>query len=86
MKTLRDVEDELFRAEEKVKELKKTIAAKQAATPLQKFADYLHGKFCSSNHTDACSWSYEGDDWEQGTHIVWLKKADEVLKESRKIP
>ena len=69
----------------KVKELKKTIAAKQAATPLQKFAEYLHGKFCSWNHTDGCCWAYEGDDWDQYSHVDWLKKADEVLRESRKI-
>lgn len=42
---------------------------------LKQLAIMLHNHLCNANHTDQCSWGYEGSDWNKPTHKRWLAKA-----------
>lgn len=50
-------------------------------TEVQQLAIFLHS-FCSSSHTDQCSWGYEFNekkhDWNGSTHKDYLKKAQNL--------
>jgi hypothetical protein len=47
-------------------------------------AELLHNNLCHWNHTDGCTWLYEGDQgypvktWEAYSHKKWLAKAEEI--------
>lgn len=52
-------------------------------SPVGKFADQLHGKMCTWNHTDGCGWFYEfvgkEHDWSGNTHARYLTKAKNIF-------
>ncbi len=41
-------------------------------------AERLHETFCTWNHVDGCSWSYEN--WQGDTHKRYLKGAETLMK------
>ena len=50
-----------------------------------KLAEYLHDKFCRTNHIDGCSWHYEINhsgkiDWSCYAHGNYLTSAMELIK------
>lgn len=52
----------------------------------QRFAIYLHDKFCKSNHTDMCSWYYEFNnqiehEWNRYAHKKYLEIAIKLIDE-----
>ena len=51
----------------------------------QQLAVMLHKHNCHWNHTDGCSWEYEGNDWVQPAHALWLKKANKLYDFMRTI-
>lgn len=67
-------------------EAKKMIRKEYFETLDERFrlANFLHNKFCNSNHVDGCSWFYEEDglniNWEGYTHKKYLTKAENILK------
>ena len=50
-------------------------------TPAQEMAEALHEAWCRLNHTDGCSWGYEGNNWDESAHRSWLNKAQRILRE-----
>lgn len=49
-----------------------------------KLAEYLHDKFCRTNHIDGCSWHYEINrsgkiDWSGYAHAEYLSEADRLI-------
>ena len=85
--TLREITK---RAEEEQQRLSLLLATLNAVGPYSgtrgqadhRLAEYLHYKFCFSNHTDACSWFYENDresPWEESTHKKALEYARKLL-------
>jgi len=44
--------------------------------PLKATAERAHDLLCPFNHTDGCSWGYEGSNWKSSEHSRWLRKID----------
>jgi hypothetical protein len=44
--------------------------------PLKATAARAHDLLCPYNHTDGCSWGYEGGSWQSDAHSRWLRKMD----------
>lgn len=80
---MKDIDDEIREAEDRVESLKLRKARLAMQTPEQRVASMLHSLFCHSNHDDACSWLYEQknktDDWNGDTHLRWLEKAEKFV-------
>ena len=47
--------------------------------PLKAAAERAHELLCPYNHTDGCSWGYEGDSWQSMAHSQWLRKMDTLV-------
>jgi len=47
--------------------------------PLKATADRAHNLLCPYNHTDGCSWEYEGNNWQADSHSRWLRKIDALV-------
>ena len=47
--------------------------------PLKETAARAHDLLCPFNHTDGCSWEYEGGSWQSDAHTRWLRKIDMLV-------
>lgn len=47
--------------------------------PLKATAERAHDLLCPFNHTDGCSWGYEGNSWKSDAHSRWLRKIDALV-------
>ena len=47
--------------------------------PLKATAARAHDLLCPYNHTDGCSWGYEGDQWTGQAHNLWLRKINQLV-------
>lgn len=47
--------------------------------PLKATAERAHDLLCPYNHTDGCSWGYEGDSWQSSAHSQWLRRMDTLV-------
>jgi hypothetical protein len=84
--------DRLALARKEVQELEEQLVAEgrsakeQRQTSLRDVADEAHGLLCAYNHTDGCSWGYEGDKpdaWKGWAHQRWLDKVEAVIAGDR---
>lgn len=87
MKTLEQIEKELFALKKQLVELE-TLKQKLTELPeKQRLAIYLHDKLCPHNHTDGCDWYYDCDkhgmpNFKHNTQQEWLRKATLLLNKT----
>ena len=60
---------------ERLEALKKKEEAERLE-PLKETAKRMHDLLCPYNHTDGCSFGYEGDNWRGSSHNEWLRKVE----------
>lgn len=91
---MRQIEIELEQLELLLKEKRALLEKKKeeeaALNDIQKLAIILHEQKCNLNHTDECSWGYEGKPndnttWHKWTHHKWLEQAGKLLKNAGSI-
>jgi hypothetical protein len=82
---IKKLEREIEEADAHAKELKDNLRAMKADAerirlePLRSAAKRAHDLLCQYNHTDGCSWGYEGDNWDGCAHSRWLGLIDSIL-------
>lgn len=61
----------------------RSAALNERRKPLRELAKRMHDLLCEYNHTDGCSWGYEGDygedAWAEPTHKRWLAHAENLV-------
>jgi len=62
----------------KTKPKKTRAVSAEHLEAIKDIAHLLHERYCSWNHTDGCSWGYEGSDWSGRAHKEWLEEAREL--------
>jgi hypothetical protein len=72
---LKDAQDIARKARERLDVIERKEAAERLE-PLKATAARAHDLLCPYNHTDGCSWGYEGDSWSGDAHSRWLRKID----------
>lgn len=67
-------------------ELKEQLAAVEAEIrrqdglpEVERLAEHIHKKMCHFEHTEACGWYYEDNDWTKWAHARYLEQAKKVL-------
>ena len=63
---------------DRLESLKKKEEAERLE-PLKATAQRLHDLLCPYNHTDGCSFDYEGDNWSANSHNEWLRKVERLV-------
>ncbi len=75
---LRDAEKVARAAKDRLEAIKRKEDAERLE-PLKATAKRAHDLLCPFNHTDGCSWEYEGGSWSSSTHARWLQKIDTLV-------
>ena len=75
----KDLAKELREASEKIEKIK-AKQEEESLKPLRDIAEKMHDCLCPYNHTDGCSWGYEGDNWNSYAHKEWLDKVKKLVK------
>jgi len=63
---------------DKVEALKRKEEAEKLE-PLKATAQRMHDLLCPYNHTDGCSFDYEGNNWSANSHNEWLRKVQRLV-------
>jgi hypothetical protein len=74
---LQDIDKEINALQKKLDEAtakrEKVSSEMKKLTDAEYMATNLHRMFCNQNHTDGCSWFYEGEyNFGAATHRTWL--------------
>ena len=72
---LKDMEDAARKVVKRLEAIKRAEADAKLE-PLKATAERAHDLLCPYNHTDGCSWGYEGASWQSDAHARWLRKID----------
>jgi len=75
----KDLAKELREHTEKIERIK-AKQEEESLIPLREIAERMHNCLCPFNHTDGCSWGYEGDNWMSSAHKEWLDKVKRLVK------
>lgn len=84
-KSIDDLEKEVAEKERAAQEARKALErareseAAARMEPLKVLVKRAHDCLCRWNHTDGCSWGYEGDDWNGSAHRRWLTHYDRII-------
>ena len=60
-------------------EILKIKEADAKLEPLKATAQRMHDLLCPYNHTDGCSFDYEGNNWKARSHYEWLTKVEKLV-------
>lgn len=72
---LKDAQDAAQKLAKRLEAMKRAEADAKLG-PLKDTAARAHDLLCPYNHTDGCSWGYEGGSWQSDAHARWLRKID----------
>jgi len=74
------IEEKIEDLKQKIEELNKMKKNFEALPEDRRLAENIHGMLCINNHIDGCAWYYS--DWTNpsDTRIMWLEKAQSLLK------
>lgn len=75
---LRDQEKVLQATRDRLEAMRKAEEAEKLE-PLKATAERAHDLLCPFNHTDGCSWGYEGNSWRGSAHSAWLRKINTLV-------
>lgn len=75
---LRDAQKAAQQVRDRLEAINRAEAAEKLE-PLKATAARAHDLLCPFNHTDGCSWGYEGNSWESDAHSRWLRKIDTLV-------
>lgn len=65
---------------EQLAEVEAEIRRQEGLPEVERLAEHIHQKTCRYEHTEACGWYYENNDWTKWTHARYLEKAKQVLE------
>lgn len=75
--------ENVSRLERELEEAREALEWAKRQPPEHALAEALHDTLCHWNHTDGCSWGYEGSrdtaDWNAHAHRTYLDKARKAL-------
>ena len=75
---LKDSQDATKKIADKLEAIRRDEEEK-SLVPLRDAARRAHDLLCPFNHTDGCSWGYEGDSWRGAEHVNWLRKVNRLV-------
>lgn len=81
---LQDAKELTKNLENQLKEIERQELSNKRI-PLRELVTNAHKCFCPYNHTDGCSWSYEGSDetsdttWQGWAHNRWMEHYEHLL-------
>jgi len=75
---LKDSQDATKKISDKLEAIRRDEEEK-SLVPLRDAARRAHDLLCPFNHTDGCSWGYEGDSWRGAEHVNWLRKVNRLV-------
>lgn len=75
---LKDTQDAARKLKERLDAIERAEAAAKLE-PLKATAERAHDLLCPYNHTDVCSWGYEGNSWQSDAHNRWLRRIDSLV-------